>query len=151
MLWNSMAALTLWLLVSPCAFSETLGTWPFDSRPSATVTLETAATPDSGSATAPKAADGRVMRLLVKFHDKDAKWVAGVQDVKLIAFMPQHQHGMLVKPQPSQRLGKDVFAIDGVQFHMQGEWTITIAARYQKTPSSPPEEFKSVFQIKLKP
>ena len=151
MLWNNIAALTLGLLVGQSALSETLGTWSFDTRPSATVTLETAATPDSGSATAPKAADGRVMRMLVKIHDKDKKWVSGIQSVSLMALMPQHEHGMLVKPQDSKRLGKDTFAIDGVQFHMQGEWMITIAARYQKSPTSPPEEFKSVFQIKLKP
>jgi hypothetical protein len=40
--------------------------------------------------------------------------------------MPQHKHGFVTDPRVTRELGKGDFLVEGVKFHMPGEWTINI-------------------------
>jgi hypothetical protein len=67
----------------------------------------------------------RLMRLQISFARlKDAKPL----DIKLLQFnasMPSHQHGMVTKPNISS-ISVGRYQIDGVKFHMPGQWTIDL-------------------------
>jgi hypothetical protein len=41
--------------------------------------------------------------------------------------MPQHGHGFVTEPRATQSLGAGDFLIEGVKFHMAGEWTLQFA------------------------
>lgn len=110
--------------------AEVLGTWPFDGSQPATITISTAPLPGSTSKEPPRASDRRTMRLVIRFSSNDKKWLRGIEGVTVQANMPQHDHGMLVTPKPSIRLKDGVFAIDGMQFHMEGEWLLLVKTKH---------------------
>ena len=126
--------ITLLLLFQPVlAFAEILGTWPVEGSKSATITLNAIGLPGSKTTELERVSTGRVMRLIVKFNDSATDWVAGIDRVSINASMPQHGHGMLTRLGPSKKISKGTFAIDGVQFHMLGEWMITVTAHHGST------------------
>lgn len=129
--------------------AEVLGTFPFDEPQPATMTLSTAPLPGSVSNDSPKASDGRVMRLLIRIQSKDKKWLRSIDGVTVQANMPQHEHGMLVTPKPSIKIREGVFAIDGVQFHMEGEWLIRIRTRHSSLPIEQKNSDSATIQIKI--
>jgi len=49
------------------------------------------------------------------------------EDIQIVtdANMPAHQHGMLTKPETT-KTGADRFRVDGMLFHMSGNWVITV-------------------------
>jgi len=110
--------------------AEVLGTWPFDGSQPATITISTAQLPGSTSKEPPRASDRRTMRLVIRFSSNDKKWLRGIEGVTVQANMPQHEHGMLVTPKQSIKLKDGVFAIDGVQFHMEGEWLLLVRTQH---------------------
>lgn len=38
--------------------------------------------------------------------------------------MPQHDHGFLTQPRVTQALGDGDFLVEGVKFHMSGDWML---------------------------
>jgi hypothetical protein len=52
-----------------------------------------------------------------------------VEDVSVFAIMPAHQHGMNYSPSVVD-LGEGVFRVDGMLFHMPGEWEIQMELTY---------------------
>lgn len=40
--------------------------------------------------------------------------------------MPQHQHGFITEPRVTRALGPGTFLIEGVKFHMSGDWTLRV-------------------------
>jgi hypothetical protein len=40
--------------------------------------------------------------------------------------MPQHQHGFVTEPRVTRALGPGSFLIEGVKFHMPGDWTLRV-------------------------
>ena len=58
-------------------------------------------------------------------HVKSTVTTAGVLEVKVDADMPAHGHGM--NTQPEVVAGKEGdYRVDGMLFHMAGEWVITV-------------------------
>ena len=63
-------------------------------------------------------------------------WIVGVTSPggegvspTLLAFdagMPQHNHGLMTKPQVTEALGDGRFRVEGVKFHMGGVWTLRV-------------------------
>lgn len=52
-------------------------------------------------------------------------------DMRVDAMMPAHQHGMNYTPQVTDQ-GKGVFQIDGMLFHMPGEWEIQVDIEFDQ-------------------
>jgi hypothetical protein len=40
--------------------------------------------------------------------------------------MPQHAHGFITEPRVTRSLGVGTFLIEGVKFHMPGDWTLRV-------------------------
>lgn len=86
-------------------------------------------------------ADGRY-RLRLEPRDGDVPlgrlhaWVLAVETADGVPFeprrlavsggMPQHDHGFQTEPRVTQRLPGGEFLIEGVRFHMHGDWTIRL-------------------------
>jgi hypothetical protein len=51
-----------------------------------------------------------------------------MEKVTFEASMPQHNHGMVTAP-VVQPIGKGVFRIDGVKFHMEGSWLVVVTVQ----------------------
>jgi hypothetical protein len=47
--------------------------------------------------------------------------------VSLVGGMPDHDHGLPTLPQSTQYLGDGDYLIEGMKFHMNGRWIITIS------------------------
>lgn len=54
----------------------------------------------------------------------------GIKAVSVDAIMPAHQHGLNYSP-TVVNLGKGVFRVDGLLFHMPGVWEIQVALTHQ--------------------
>jgi hypothetical protein len=46
--------------------------------------------------------------------------------VMLVGGMPDHDHGLPTVPQTTRYLGAGDYLVEGVKFHMNGRWLITI-------------------------
>ena len=47
-------------------------------------------------------------------------------DITLLGGMPEHDHGLPTSPRMTQYLGNGKYLIEGIRFHMNGSWEITI-------------------------
>ncbi len=47
-------------------------------------------------------------------------------DITLLGGMPEHNHGLPSSPRMTQYLGNGEYLIEGIRFHMNGSWEITI-------------------------
>ena len=47
-------------------------------------------------------------------------------DITLSGGMPEHDHGLPTSPRMTQYLGNGEYLIEGIRFHMNGSWEITI-------------------------
>ena len=45
--------------------------------------------------------------------------------------MPAHDHGLATSPQVTRYLGEGRYLLEGVRFHMPGEWFLKLDIRYQ--------------------
>ena len=61
----------------------------------------------------------KIFSVLVKFTDVDT------QLLDLDIRMPEHDHGMVVKPKV-KRVSPGVFAVNGLKLHMRGKWSISL-------------------------
>ena len=41
--------------------------------------------------------------------------------------MPVHDHGLATAPRVTEELGNGRYRLDGMRFHMAGEWELTVA------------------------
>ncbi len=55
----------------------------------------------------------------------DGQLVANA-DITLSGGMPEHNHGLPTSPRVTQYLGNGEYLIEGIRFHMNGSWKITI-------------------------
>jgi hypothetical protein len=39
--------------------------------------------------------------------------------------MPQHDHGLPTRPRITKELGNGDYQLDGIRFHMRGDWELT--------------------------
>lgn len=53
-----------------------------------------------------------------------------VSDLGFDARMPQHNHGMITTPVVAKK-GKNIFEINAVKLHMQGDWIFFIFIKFQ--------------------
>jgi hypothetical protein len=44
--------------------------------------------------------------------------------------MPAHDHGLATRPQVTRYLGEGRYLLEGVRFHMAGEWLLRLDIRY---------------------
>lgn len=51
---------------------------------------------------------------------------AGVRQLVFDGGMPQHAHGFETSPRVTDALGPGAFRVDGVRFHMAGDWQIRV-------------------------
>lgn len=56
--------------------------------------------------------------------------------------MPAHGHGMTVKPQVTRRMDDGSFLIEGMKFHMGGEWQLMVGVRGPKGPDQVSFDFE---------
>ena len=47
-------------------------------------------------------------------------------DITIDGGMPAHNHGMPTRPRVTENLGQGNYKVQGMRFHMNGEWQITI-------------------------
>ena len=47
-------------------------------------------------------------------------------DITLLGGMPEHDHGLPTSPRMTQYLDNGEYLIEGIRFHMNGSWEITI-------------------------
>lgn len=76
--------------------------------------------------------------LIVKITTKDGKPVPMTTLPSFDARMPEHGHGMVVKPKAAPGATSDEVRIDGVKLHMAGNWEFQIQASIPE-PSKPNE------------
>lgn len=50
-------------------------------------------------------------------------------DIKLTGGMPTHNHGLPTSPKVTQYLGQGRYLIEGIKFHMQGDWLLNFVIR----------------------
>lgn len=83
------------------------------------------------------------------------RWIATVTSAdgtpitpRRLAFtagMPQHGHGTVTRPQVTRRLGPGEYLVEGVKFHMAGEWTLVLSIDGEAGPD------RVVFQARVAP
>lgn len=50
-------------------------------------------------------------------------------DIAVVGGMPEHDHGLPTSPRMTQDLGDGDYLVEGMRFHMNGHWEITISIR----------------------
>lgn len=70
----------------------------------------------------------RMHAWVLHIADANGVPVEGAQ-IEIAGGMPQHDHGLATRPRLTAELGGGDYRIDGLRFHMTGEWQITLAIR----------------------
>lgn len=65
----------------------------------------------------------RMHKWRLRIYDKQGRAVDSAQ-VVIDGGMPEHDHGLSTQPQVTQTLGNGIYLIDGMKFHMHGQWVI---------------------------
>lgn len=68
----------------------------------------------------------RMHSWLVHIETADGNPVDGAT-VALVGGMPDHDHGLPTMPRSTQNLGDGDYLVEGMKFHMNGRWQITIS------------------------
>ncbi len=63
---------------------------------------------------------------IIHIENADGEAVLGAQ-VEVSGGMPVHNHGLPTRPRITSELGDGDYRLDGMRFHMAGEWEITIS------------------------
>ena len=64
-------------------------------------------------------------RWVLHIETHGGEWVEDAE-VTLIGGMPDHDHGLPTVPQSTRYLGEGDYLVEGMKFHMNGRWVITI-------------------------
>lgn len=114
---------SLLVTIAPNVLANELGVFPIGNS-GITMTVTTAAPKGADpKSSAPPLAARRMTSLVVTFLD-DRKQPAPVESLTFDAEMPEHNHGMNLKPVILTE-GPGRFRIDGVKLHMPGSWKLT--------------------------
>ena len=68
---------------------------------------------------------GKIHAWILEIRDPENRPVQP-SGVSVDGGMPQHGHGLITTPRVTQQLDEGVFLIEGVKFHMAGEWTLSL-------------------------
>ena len=132
-------------LILSMTFSMTLACGPADeaplksdSAPAAPARAESTLPGEDLAALRPS--DGGQYRVALRPADGEIplgrlhEWIFHVETVEGRAFrpsrlalsggMPQHKHGFVTDPRLTRSLGNGDYLVEGVKFHMAGEWTM---------------------------
>jgi len=63
---------------------------------------------------------------IIHIEDATGEAVVGAQ-VEASGGMPVHNHGLPTRPRVTAEIGNGDYRLDGLRFHMAGEWEITIS------------------------
>ena len=58
-------------------------------------------------------------------RDAEGRPVSGA-DIVVSGGMPAHNHGLPTQPRVTEELGNGRYLVEGMRFHMQGEWTVDV-------------------------
>ena len=64
----------------------------------------------------------------IRLLDSDNSPLTGAS-IEVTGGMPDHDHGLPTQPQITDEVDEGVYLLEGVRFHMQGRWEITITVR----------------------
>ncbi len=67
----------------------------------------------------------RMHRWILDVADKDGEPVSGAT-LRVTGGMPAHDHGLPTSPQVTRELAPGRYLLEGLRFHMNGEWQIEI-------------------------
>jgi hypothetical protein len=70
----------------------------------------------------------RIHRWVLRIETDRGEPVTGAE-VGIDGGMPEHDHGLPTRPRPTEELGGGDYLIEGLRFHMNGEWEIVVAVR----------------------
>ena len=62
---------------------------------------------------------------VLHLEDADGNAVTGAL-VEVDGGMPAHDHGLPTRPRVTEELGGGDYRLDGLRFHMRGDWVITL-------------------------
>jgi len=68
----------------------------------------------------------------VSLNAANAAWSKGLTLAKFDAQMPAHRHGMVTRPK-IKAIKTGEYLIEGVKFHMQGDWKLTLDLLHGKS------------------
>ena len=63
--------------------------------------------------------------------------------ISLVGGMPDHDHGLPTLPQATRYLGDGDYQVEGMKFHMNGRWVITVTIVVDGEPDT------AVFELRL--
>lgn len=87
---------------------------------------------------------GRIHAWILRLETRDGESFLP----RRIAFsggMPQHGHGFETEPRVTRGIGGDAFLVEGVKFHMAGDWTLRVEVVGPEGPDV------AVFQVRVEP
>ena len=114
---HNLLFLTACLLLAPRYLFAS--EWPVEAK-SQTGNFQLTLAPESGQITL-----SRYHNWLVTVKTYEGVAVADLGMV-FTAGMPAHAHGMLSAPQVKSYLGSGIYRVEGVKFHMPGQWLVRI-------------------------
>jgi len=50
-------------------------------------------------------------------------------EISVLGGMPLHDHGMPTRPRVSENLGEGRYRLEGMRFHMNGEWEVSVTVK----------------------
>jgi hypothetical protein len=68
----------------------------------------------------------RMHNWVVHIETAEGEWVEDAE-IAVSGGMPAHRHGLPTSPQMTKYLGDGNYLIEGMRFHMNGSWQVTIA------------------------
>lgn len=72
----------------------------------------------------------RMHRWVIRLHDSTNGPVSGAA-ITVDGGMPAHDHGLPTSPQVSEAEEAGEYWLDGMRFHMNGEWTLQLLIEHQ--------------------
>jgi hypothetical protein len=101
--------------------AKSLGVYPSDDS-KYEITIESMADKNGD----PGIVLNKLLSLHLTIHPKNSSAPPlPLEKITFEASMPQHNHGMVTAP-VVQALGKGDFRVDGVKFHMEGDWEVVV-------------------------
>ena len=62
----------------------------------------------------------------LQLEDKDGEAVTAAV-ITVDGGMPKHDHGLPTQPRVTQELGAGAYRLEGLRFHMRGEWEVSLS------------------------
>ncbi len=65
---------------------------------------------------------------VLTIRDADGVPVTGAE-ISVDGGMPEHDHGLPTRPRVTEEIGEGRYRLDGLRFHMAGEWEIVVTIK----------------------